>query len=80
MKSRESPSLISLSYLEYNVLRDVGLNVCPETLYFHHPRAYYARPSLSIMPGPTWRDNGHKALCPLSQLLSNDVKVTKGLR
>ena len=27
-------------------------------------RAYYARPSLSIMPGRTWRDNGHKALCP----------------
>eukprot|EP01043_Picozoa_sp_COSAG02_P093169 COSAG02_NODE_29710_length_564_cov_1.279570_1_plen_64_part_01 len=23
--------------------------------------------SLSIMPGRTWRDNGHKALCPLSK-------------
>ena len=34
---------------------------------FYHHRAYYARPSLSIMPGQTWRDNGHKALCPLSR-------------
>eukprot|EP01043_Picozoa_sp_COSAG02_P026383 COSAG02_NODE_1519_length_12168_cov_5.127682_9_plen_111_part_00 len=25
----------------------------------------YARPLASIMPGQTWRDNGHKALCPL---------------
>jgi D-lactate dehydratase / protein deglycase len=33
---------------------------------FYHHRAYYARPPLSIMPGRTWRDNGHKALCPLS--------------
>ena len=24
-------------------------------------------PSSSIMPGRTWRDNGHKALCPLSE-------------
>ena len=27
---------------------------------------YYARSIASIMPGRTWRDNGHKALCPLS--------------
>ena len=37
-------------------------------LFSYHPRAYYARPPLSIMPGRTWRDNGHKALCPLSVL------------
>jgi len=26
---------------------------------------YYARPSLSIMPGQTWCDNGHKGLMPV---------------
>ena len=26
---------------------------------------YYARPSPSIMPGQTWRDNGHKGLMPV---------------
>jgi hypothetical protein len=26
---------------------------------------YYARLSPSIMPGQTWRDNGHKALMPV---------------
>ena len=31
-------------------------------------RPYYARSIVSIMPGRTWRDNGHKALCPLSLL------------
>ena len=32
-----------------------------------------------IMPGQTWRDNGHKALCPLSALAARDLgnKVTK---
>ena len=37
-----------------------------QPLFLRHPRAYYARPSPSIMPGQTWRDNGHKALCSLS--------------
>ena len=27
---------------------------------------YYARSITSIMPGQTWRDTGHKALCPVS--------------
>eukprot|EP01043_Picozoa_sp_COSAG02_P053825 COSAG02_NODE_6002_length_3882_cov_3.490087_3_plen_228_part_00 len=35
--------------------------------FLRHPRAYYARPPPSIMPGQSWRDNGHKALCPLSR-------------
>ena len=26
---------------------------------------YYARSIASIMPGQTWRDNGHKALMPV---------------
>ena len=41
--------------------------VCPVfLLHFTQPHPNYARPSPSIMPGQTWRDNGHKALCPLS--------------
>ena len=36
------------------------------TFIFTPHRPNYARPSPSIMPGQTWRDNGHKALCPLS--------------
>ena len=28
--------------------------------------SYYARSIASIMPGQTWRDTGHKALCPVS--------------
>ena len=32
---------------------------------FTPPRPNYARPSPSIMPGQTWRDNGHKALMPV---------------
>ena len=38
-----------------------------------HP--YYARPSPSIMPGQTWRDNGHKALCPLSWMFVTNLNV-----
>ena len=44
-------------------------SVCPVlALFLALHRPYYARPSPSIMPGQTWRDNGHKALCPLSRL------------
>ena len=28
-------------------------------------RPYYARSIVSIMPGQTWRDNGHKGLMPI---------------
>ena len=45
---------------------------------FYHHRAYYARPPLSIMPGRTWRDNGHKALCPLSRTVT--VHIENGSR
>eukprot|EP01043_Picozoa_sp_COSAG02_P046160 COSAG02_NODE_4293_length_5540_cov_2.278258_1_plen_62_part_10 len=33
-----------------------------------YKRTYPSMPGAlpSIMPGQTWRDNGHKALCPLS--------------
>ena len=34
---------------------------------------YYARPSPSIMPGQTWRDTGHKALCPVSKAVAREV-------
>jgi hypothetical protein len=37
-------------------------------LFSYHPRAYSARPSLSIMPGQTWRNNGHKGLMPVITL------------
>ena len=41
------------------------VHTCMPDAKLRHP--YYARLSPSIMPGQTWRDNGHKALCPLSQ-------------
>eukprot|EP01043_Picozoa_sp_COSAG02_P023462 COSAG02_NODE_1254_length_13584_cov_15.001483_13_plen_97_part_00 len=32
-------------------------------IYATYP--YYAQPLASIMPGQTWRDNGHKGLMPV---------------
>ena len=45
---------------------------------------YYARSIASIMPGQTWRDTGHKALCPVSVLqrgrrsMMESLSITKG--
>ena len=44
-------------------------HVCPDLL--HTP--YYARSITSIMPGQTWRDTGHKALCPVSARPAHQV-------
>ena len=39
--------------------------------------AYLAKPLASIMPGQTWRDSGHKALCPLSDVVRLSSYITE---
>ena len=50
------------------------MHTCMPGLAVQNYATYPSMPGAlpSIMPGQTWRDNGHKALCPLSGALRGE--------